>query len=76
MPLVAVSNGDPAGETLAGYCPRRTCRPARSLAQVIASFEGGGGGGRLMRLSGQAEVSGYLTGGYYRARSRARACRS
>lgn len=65
LPLVAV-NGDPADETFAGrMLPTPYLRACPYLAQVIASFEAVVGRSRLMRLSGQAEVSRHFDQGYY-----------
>ena len=65
LPLVAV-NGDPADETFAGPMqPTPHLRACPYLAQVFASIGATIGRSRLMRLSGQAEVSRHFDQGYY-----------
>lgn len=65
LPLVAV-DGDPANETFAGpMLPTPSLRACPYLRQVIASFGATVGRSRLMRLSGQAEVSRHFDQGYY-----------
>lgn len=65
LPLVAV-DGDPANETFAGpMLPTPSLRACPYLQQVIASFGATVGRSRLMRLSGQAEVSRHFDQGYY-----------
>ena len=65
LPLVAV-DGDPANETFAGpMLPTPHLRACPYLRQVIASFGATVGRSRLMRLSGQAEVSRHFDQGYY-----------
>ena len=65
LPLVAV-DGDPADETFAGPMrPTPHLRACPYLAQVFASLGATIGRSRLMRLSGQAEVSRHFDQGYY-----------
>ena len=65
LPLVAV-NGDPSDETFAGPMqPTPHLRACPYLAQVFASIGATIGRSRLMRLSGQAEVSRHFDQGYY-----------
>ena len=65
LPLVAV-DGDPANETFAGRMrPTSQLLACPYLQQVIASFGATVGRSRLMRLSGQAEVSRHFDQGYY-----------
>lgn len=65
LPLVAV-NGDPADETFAGAMrPTAHLLACPYLAQVFASIGATIGRSRLMRLSGQAEVSRHFDQGYY-----------
>ena len=65
LPLVAV-DGDPADETFDGPMrPTPYLRACPSLAQVFASLGATIGRSRLMRLSGQAEVSRHFDQGYY-----------
>ena len=65
LPLVAV-DGDPDNEAFAGEMrPTPHLRRCRYLSQVIASFGATIGRTRLMRLSGQAEVSRHTDQGYY-----------
>ena len=65
LPLVAV-DGDPDNEAFAGpMLPTPHLRRCRYLMQVIASFGATVGRTRLMRLSGQAEVSRHTDQGYY-----------
>lgn len=65
LPLVAV-DGDPANETFAGQMlPTPHLLACPYLQQVIASFGATVGRSRLMRLSGQAEVSRHFDQGYY-----------
>jgi hypothetical protein len=65
LPLVAV-DGDPANETFAGSMrPTPHLRACPYLMQVFASLGATIGRSRLMRLSGQAEVSRHFDQGYY-----------
>jgi hypothetical protein len=65
LPLVAI-DGDPADETFAGAMqPTPYLRACPYLAQVFASLGATIGRSRLMRLSGQAEVSRHFDQGYY-----------
>lgn len=65
LPLVAV-DGDPDNEAFAGPMrPTAHLRRCRYLMQVIASFGATIGRTRLMRLSGQAEVTRHTDQGYY-----------
>jgi len=65
LPLVAV-DGDPANETFIGpMLPTPYLRASPYLAQVFASLGATIGRSRLMRLSGQAEVSRHFDQGYY-----------
>jgi hypothetical protein len=65
LPLVAVE-GDPANEDFAGAMrPTPHLRACPYLAQVVASFGATVGRSRLMRLSGQAEVTPHIDQGYY-----------
>lgn len=65
LPLVAV-NGDPANEAFDGQMrPTPHLLACPYLRQVIASFGATVGRSRLMRLSGQAEVTRHIDQGYY-----------
>lgn len=65
LPLVAV-DGDPANEAFAGPMrPTQHLQACPYLRQVIASFGATVGRSRLMRLSGQAEVTPHIDQGYY-----------
>jgi len=65
LPLVA-ANGDPADESFAGPMrPTPHLDACPYLNQVIASFGATVGRSRLMRLSGQAEVTPHIDQGYY-----------
>lgn len=65
LPLVAV-DGDPANEAFVGPMrPTPHLQACPYLQQVIASFGATVGRSRLMRLSGQAEVTTHIDQGYY-----------
>jgi Aspartyl/Asparaginyl beta-hydroxylase len=65
LPLVAV-NGDPDNESFAGSMrPTPHLLRCRYLQRVIASFGATVGRTRLMRLSGQSEVTRHIDQGYY-----------
>jgi hypothetical protein len=65
LPLVAVE-GDPADETFAGaMLPTPHLRACPYLSQIFANLGATIGRSRLMRLSGQAEVSRHFDQGYY-----------
>jgi hypothetical protein len=65
LPLVAV-DGDPANESFAGPMrPTPHLQACPYLRQVIAALGATVGRSRLMRLSGQAEVSLHVDQGYY-----------
>ncbi|GAA5004212.1 hypothetical protein GCM10025793_10680 [Lysobacter lycopersici] len=65
LPLVAV-DGDPANETFDGpMLPTPHLRACPYLQQVFAGLGATIGRSRLMRLSGQAEVSRHFDQGYY-----------
>lgn len=65
LPLVAV-DGDPANEAFAGrMAPTPVLRQCPRLMGVFASLGATIGRSRLMRLSGQAEVTRHVDQGYY-----------
>ena len=65
LPLVAV-DGDPANEAFVGPMrPTPYLQACPYLQQVFASFGATVGRSRLMRLSGQAEVTPHVDQGYY-----------
>jgi hypothetical protein len=65
LPLVAV-DGDPENEAFVGPMrPTAHLQACPYLQQVIASFGATVGRSRLMRLSGQAEVTPHIDQGYY-----------
>jgi hypothetical protein len=65
LPLLAVA-GDPANESFAGeMAPTPALRRSPYLGQVLASLGATLGRTRLMRLSGQAEVSPHVDVDYY-----------
>ena len=65
LPLVAV-DGDPGNEAFAGQMrPTPHLQACPYLQQVIASLGATVGRSRLMRLSGQAEVTPHIDQGYY-----------
>ncbi|TZF90913.1 aspartyl/asparaginyl beta-hydroxylase domain-containing protein [Cognatilysobacter lacus] len=65
LPLVSVG-GDPANEAFEGImAPTPALRACPYMLQVFASLRATVGRSRLMRLSGQAEVTRHVDQGYY-----------